>query len=439
MQYNDTGVHNTCHSSTWQQNAENLLKVAKTLYPTYIASERRTSSWDDEDESDTLFVNHTDRIRKFNELYSICSSLCKDQDNLFLQIFNSQEKQPIFKHPVMQADGAYYVPYCHITFALFLNQILKCIHNPNIDFHVLCQGQGYGSDERWYETRTPSDIEEMNKTCTRISEYISKSNAFQTINKGTAPQRIIVWLKIFKHALAIGWDVQNAEDDTKKIKIYLIDNRYRSSQDIPERNFEYVLLLSFSSMLQTVYGCPCEIQAKPITSIKDIPVAEDFKCATFVARATLYISQIRDPFGGGGDEDNLNSISKVIDIHWQKAINLIFENMLLEFCTEKIKNQKKILTLPRLVLSSKFININDVVLEASSNNSDQPTSEIYVFNGFSNGFTQIESNPSDRDAKSCTACRLMSQFPTILDSIRACRALIHQHTIALHRKASFYT
>ena len=335
--------------------------------------------------------------------------------------------------PVMDNVNGFVAMYAQVVFGLFLNRILGCISHPNVEFHVLCQGWGYKIKDSWWNESDPHkyNVSSIHKRivmlCLRSKDFYSIKNP-NNLDEGKH-LRTIVWMGMYGHAFAVGWDFHKTSGTVSGQFFYIDCNHHN--------DFALNVLSEFRDRLHEKFkiGGISILQPKSIVLRQEVGATSEFACVPFMVRSTMYMSMVEQIYSSsdaGPLTDMTAAASGLSEMDFSLKIYDRYEEMLLEI-VEYLTPQRKLIILPRYFISSSFVSINRVYLEAL--NVDQKTIVNYCFQGFENGFVEFkpEGNPQDGRCVGggvVSDCAMSSRFPSPdttnpLATIRECLLLIN--------------
>ena len=154
---------------------------------------------------------------------------------------------------------------------------------------------------------------------------------------------------------------------------------------------------------------------RQFVSGSDIAIADDMKCVSFMARATLYFSMIND-FKEYWMIRNLHEVAGIVQERY--AFHL-FTNSLLEFVKETSSKGKMIWISP---INQPFVDIQSIRLMQVDPVYAEPVTKdnIFIYQGSECGFKteQTICQPS---------CHVSSEFTlNLLEFTRECRSILQQ-------------
>ena len=279
--------------------------------------------------------------------------------------------------------------------ALFLRPHLKRLSNPNIEFYVFCPGFGY--------TEPADDFD------TFFTKFFD-SKDFRIISSdpcGKIIRRICIWMTFKSHVAFLCWDKFNKGPLTGQHILTLCDNM----------NGQHINKVKLFDAFRTKSGLPVNTHIRfQINSFKCFATSEEFACVSFMARSTLYAS-----FFECIESTQGNLIESDIPIFDDmRSMYACFEKRLTDVLQEKISNGRVALFHP--LVSSCFLNINNVQLVFIDTTDDNLTQEVFVYThlcGGKVGFASLETDegslhsPASCNVQSsldATSCMMMASM-----------------------------
>lgn len=312
--------------------------------------------------------------------------------------------------PALNMDGSYNTYHAHFVNGLFLSGIIQCCCNVSVDLDVLVQGNAFEKKDRWWDGSG-----DERRGVNLITKYFFESRAFADIkskpnklNSKPGPKhvRVIVWIYCVDHTFAIGWDFHKPDGGRLQFTVFPVDCN-------PISEFGKALLVEFHMKLNEIYSGDVisNIHEESMCTEYDIDVSTDFPCMPFLARSTLYLSQLEDL-------RSVHLLSNLKDrlgygVEQEERLYLVFEDIMLDFAEQVVYDTGNAILLCKKFSEDKFLNISDICLE----NVETLTASVigeYYFNGFDLGFVPRE----DFDPRSsCTlASQLILECRQILDN-----------------------
>jgi hypothetical protein len=248
--------------------------------------------------------------------------------------------------------------HAHTIPALFIQHHLVSLENPNMEFHVLCHGYDFETDNSDWSWTMKWDYDEDDYVAKstfnemEFATFVLESEALRKIRRrkiSKSLRRICIWLKTQEHVCLFCWDEYRDKDVFSHV-LHICDNMeaYRSmlNHKVFKEGWEQALIntATVQSREELHWG------QSPIDA-HDIILKDDFLCVSFMSRCTLMLATFEAIFWDGN-----------IQGAWKKRIGKLkmvyrqFEIDIFEFISKMIKKGCIVLFPPEF--DAKFVNIN---------------------------------------------------------------------------------
>lgn len=331
--------------------------------------------------------------------------------------------------PLMAQTGGFRPYHAHVLPALIINQFLRLTNlfaRGTIETHVLCQGNGYASSNKWWRM-SDDDITRKKKTWAgRIVKWLLSSPAFKeklrvmgnkNFNPGVKVKRLCIWLMKPLHVFMIVWEVtlRVKEGDVLSVCFH-IDNLGKNDVRDEILNVFVRKINSIVTEFETSNQAGDTSVIRPV----HVPTASDMKCVSFMARSTVYLSMIHST----AMAPTVILFHKAIGLENERATYNSFNNKLIEFIQMCVRDGSMVWISP---IGAAFVDIQDIHLVKVSRGNENSRHDHFVYAGAKRGFVPLGDTDSV-DIEDEMQCTISSRFPatTLLAHVRACRAVVEQ-------------
>lgn len=297
---------------------------------------------------------------------------------------------PQFLMPLMDSYGAFDPYHAHILPALMINKLLLLVSSfekNKVLTYVLCHGNGITERENWWNSviQGTNDLTSRSK---RVVNLIFACKAFRSIfNKirflpksGKSVKRLCIWIGMPGHVFIIVWEITFKPAAMFSSVCFAVDNLAKNEfRDTVVTDF--VSELNINKIKTTALGL-----STSFISSSDIGIAEDMKCVSFMARATLYFSMVN----GVNDHWMVREFHNKVGIEQERNAFKLFTEALLEFIKQVSEERKMVWISP---ICDTFVNINSIYLMKvdPSNAHLKSDQDKFVYQGVKDGFVQFQT------------------------------------------------
>ena len=331
----------------------------------------------------------------------------------------------------MHYDGGINYYHAHVIPALFLNSIMQKIGSDRacaVQTYVMCMGTAVGESHPWVNSRWNGNGS-VPQIFTDVMGALVGSERFKKLSDkmirrfsgtgGKTIRRLFVWFCVKQHVISLCWEVVGSVS-----VCFIIDNLgedYRFNGRIVEYLNAHFETDEFNAKFSAAGIQHMKVSGMGVKP--DFEMADGMVCASYMARATLYLSMLSVPcfvnIEGNLIPSSLNQqakqLSRITGFEVEETAFLTFLSVLVNFCKTETDNQRLVLISP---VNDVFVAFEDIHI-LSVNSNDVCDERRYCYDGTRMSEVSVASVRANKPQDGC-ACS--SEF--ILPYIRECVRLV---------------